>query len=73
MLQARLRSASPDQIVQLQASMEDRVTTSIVGLVGTGHMYAWGQVLTVASVHPAIGLVAALGEAAFWIWVSTHC
>ncbi|WP_151550195.1 MULTISPECIES: hypothetical protein [Corynebacterium] len=77
-LQARLSDATPEQTANLQASMQERVTKEqvcpyLVGLVGSGHAYAWGQVLAMAAVNPAIALLAALGEGAFWVWVSTHC
>lgn len=77
-LQTHLNEATPEQIANLQASMQERVTKEqvcpyIVGLVGTGHAFAWGQVLAMAAVNPAIALLAALGEGVFWVWVSTHC
>lgn len=77
-LQAQLNDATPEQVSNLQASMQERVTKEqvcpyVVGLVGAGHSFAWGQVLAMAAVNPGIALLAALGEGAFWVWVSTHC
>ncbi len=77
-LQDRLSDGTPEQIANLQVSMQSRISKAqvcpyVVGLVGTGHAFAWGQVLALAAVNPAIALLAALGEGAFWVWVSTHC
>ncbi|AKE39580.1 hypothetical protein [Corynebacterium camporealensis] len=77
-LQNLLNEATPEQVASLQASMEARISKEqvcpyVVGLVGAGHAAAWGKVLALAAVNPAIAVLALAGESIFWTWVSTHC
>lgn len=55
------------------ASLAQQVCPYLVGLIGYGHGALWHHALVLAGVNPAIALLIGLGEAAFWIWVSTHC
>ena len=53
-------------------SKED-VCPYVVSAVGAVHQLSWAEVLSLAAVHPAIAVLAALRETAFWTWVGTHC
>lgn len=65
-----LPTSSPP--ISTQVSKSD-VCPYFVSLVGTSHALVWARALALIAVNPAIGVLVALGQGAFYTWVSTHC
>ncbi|MFD0704585.1 hypothetical protein ACFQY8_02320 [Alloscardovia venturai] len=73
-----LKNATPEQQRYVEALSEERISAHdvcpyLVGVIGAAHGLAWGKVLALAAVHPAIAVLEALGESVFWTWVGSHC
>lgn len=58
---------------EVPAVSKEQICPYVVGLIGYGHGALWQHALSMTAINPAFAFALGLGEAAFWIWVSTHC
>lgn len=54
-------------------SWKGTLCKTLVGALGAGHNSAWTAALALSAANPAIAILIAAGNGAFFAWLSTNC
>lgn len=65
--------ASSVQTYGLTPGQSEQVCAQLTQWLGAGHTALWTAALSLMGVNPLIGVLVALGQGAFFAWVSTNC